>query len=77
VDVAAAAVLRQNLVDMSRGGTAILVVSEELEELFEICDRIAVMYRGRLSEAAARDMTSIEEVGLLMAGAGAAFGTAA
>lgn len=69
VDVAAAAFLRQSLIDLSRRGAAILVVSEELEELFEICDRIAVIYQGALSDAKPCATTSIGEVGLLMAGA--------
>ncbi len=77
VDVAAAAFLRQTLLDLSRDGTAILVVSEELEELFEICDRIAVIYRGRLSPAAPRAESSVEAIGLLMAGSGPAFQPAA
>ena len=51
VDVAAAAFIRQKLIDLSRGGAAVLVISEELDELFEMCDRIAVICRGRLSPA--------------------------
>ena len=49
VDVGAAAAIRQRLVDLSRSGTAVLVISEELDELFEITDRLYVMFRGRLS----------------------------
>jgi general nucleoside transport system ATP-binding protein len=77
VDVAASAFLRQSLIDLSRRGAAILVISEELDELFEICDRIAVIYQGRLSQPKPRAATSIEETGLLMAGIGAAFEIAA
>ncbi len=77
VDAAATAYLRQQLVDLSRRGTAVLVVSEELDELFEICDRISVMYQGRLSEPKVRAACRIEDVGLLMAGIGAAFDSAA
>jgi simple sugar transport system ATP-binding protein len=43
VDVGASAFIRQQLLDLSARGVAILVISEELEELFDICDRIAVM----------------------------------
>jgi simple sugar transport system ATP-binding protein len=68
VDVAAATLVRQSLLDLSRRGAAILVISEELEELFEICDRIAVLCRGRLFPARPRAQTSIEEVGLMMSG---------
>ena len=77
VDVAAAAFIRQALIDLSRAGTAVLVISEELDELFEICDRIAVIYQGRLSAAKPRAATNVEETGLLMAGVGPAFQTAA
>jgi simple sugar transport system ATP-binding protein len=68
VDVAAAAFLRQSLVDLSRRGTAVLVVSEELDELFEICDRIAVMFAGELSAAVPAAATDRDAVGLRMAG---------
>jgi simple sugar transport system ATP-binding protein len=77
VDVAAAAFIRQTLIDLSRAGAAVLVISEELEELFEICDRIAVLYHGRLSPAKPTAETSVEEIGLLMAGVGPAFQNAA
>ncbi|MBS1228313.1 MAG: transporter [Proteobacteria bacterium] len=68
VDVGASAVLRQALVDLSRNGVAIVLISEELEELFEISDRIAVLAEGRLSAAQPRGATSAESVGLKMSG---------
>ena len=68
VDVGASAVLRQALLDLSRTGVSILVVSEELEELFEIADRIAVLAQGRLSPARPRGELNAEKVGLQMAG---------
>ena len=46
----------------------VLVVSEDLDELFEICDRIAVIARGRLSPAVDVRATDATEVGMLMAG---------
>ncbi len=69
VDAAASAFIRQTLIDLSRAGAAILVISEELDELFEICDRLMVLCRGRLSPAQPLAATSVEEIGLLMAGA--------
>ena len=45
-----------------------LVISEELDELMEICDRLAVIAQGRLSPAKPIHETSAEEIGLLMAG---------
>jgi len=77
VDVAASAFLRQSLIDLSRRGAAILVISEELDELFEICDRIAVIFQGRLSDAKPCAATNVEELGLLMGGIGPAFEIAA
>ena len=68
VDVGAAAQIRQALLDLRDAGVAILVVSEELDELFEICDRLAVIAQGRLSEAKPVRQTNVEEIGMLMSG---------
>lgn len=70
VDVGAAVFIRQALLDLRAQGVAILVVSEELDELFEICDRIAVIYHGQLSEPQSVNDTNREAIGLLMGGAG-------
>ena len=79
LDVGAAAFIRQRLVALRNAGTAILVVSEELEELFEICDRIAVMFGGRLTAAVPARETSVAEIGAWMTGLfpGAGSGVAA
>jgi simple sugar transport system ATP-binding protein len=68
VDVGAAAFIRQALIDLRRAGTAILVISEELDELFEICDRIAVIANGRLSPSKRTADTNVEEIGVWMSG---------
>ncbi|PIE01081.1 MAG: ABC transporter [Thiothrix nivea] len=68
VDVGAAAFIRQTLVNLRNDGVAILVVSEELDELFEICDRIAVIHDGQLSAAQSSHDTNPEQIGLLMGG---------
>ena len=68
VDVGAAAQIRQAVIDLRDRGAGILVVSEELEELFEISDRIAVIGKGRLSPAKRTRDTGVEEVGRWMAG---------
>jgi simple sugar transport system ATP-binding protein len=68
VDVGAAAQIRQALIDLRDQGVAVLVVSEELDELFEICDRLAVIAQGRLSEARPTAATNAEEIGLMMSG---------
>jgi general nucleoside transport system ATP-binding protein len=69
VDAGASATIRQAIVDLSREGSAVVVISQDLDEIFEIADRIAVISRGQLSEAhPAKEMTA-EKIGLLMAGA--------
>jgi simple sugar transport system ATP-binding protein len=68
VDAGAAATIRQAIVDLARAGSAVLVISQDLDEIFEIASRIAVLSRGQLSEAyTAADLTA-EKIGLLMAG---------
>jgi general nucleoside transport system ATP-binding protein len=69
VDIGATLVIRQALIDLRDAGVAVLVVSEELEELFSICDRIAVIAGGRLSAAMPSSQWSAETVGLSMTGA--------
>jgi simple sugar transport system ATP-binding protein len=68
VDVGASAQIRQALIDLRDAGVAVLLVSEELDELFEVCDFIAVMTRGRLSPVKAARETNAGELGLLMGG---------
>jgi simple sugar transport system ATP-binding protein len=69
VDAGAAAMIRQALIDLARNGSAVLVISQDLDEIFEIADRIAVISRGELSEARPAEELSLEQIGLLMAGA--------
>jgi general nucleoside transport system ATP-binding protein len=68
VDAGSAAAIRQSLLDMSAGGAAILVISQDLEELFEISDQMAVLCDGHLSEFQPAGDLTVEEIGLLMAG---------
>jgi len=68
VDIGASAEIRQALIDLRDAGVAVLLVSEDLDELFEVCDRIAVMTQGRLSPAKAVRETNPEELGMLMGG---------
>jgi general nucleoside transport system ATP-binding protein len=72
VDAGAAATIRQALLDLAGRGAAVLVVSQDLDELAEIADRIAVMFRGRLSEAIDAGAATRERLGLLMGGSEAA-----
>ncbi|WP_324732942.1 ABC transporter ATP-binding protein [Pseudomonas paeninsulae] len=68
VDVGASAFIRQQIIDLRNAGCAVLVVSEELDELFEICDRIAVIADGRLSPTRPLAETSVEDIGVWMSG---------
>jgi general nucleoside transport system ATP-binding protein len=68
VDVGAALIIRQALLDLRDKGAAILVISEELDELFEIADRIAVIAGGHLSDGAPRELTNRDRIGLAMTG---------
>jgi simple sugar transport system ATP-binding protein len=68
VDVGAAILIRQSLIELRNQGVALLVVSEELEELFMMCDRIAVIADGRLSPSVPLAETNIEQIGLWMSG---------
>ena len=49
-------------------GAAVLVISQDLEELFEIADRLSVIYEGHLSPARETEKLSVDEIGLLMGG---------
>ena len=70
VDALAAATIRQALLDLCARGAALLIISQDLDELFEISDRIAVIHTGTLSEALPARSATREQIGLLMAGMG-------
>jgi ABC-type uncharacterized transport system ATPase subunit len=69
VDAGAAARIRQALIDLARGGSAVLVISQDLDELFELSDSIAVMHDGHLSKPLPIGDATYEKIGLLMGGA--------
>ena len=66
VDVAAAALIREEIRLLAQTGTAVLIVSEDLDQLFDICTSLTVMNEGRLSRTFEISQTNIEEIGLLM-----------
>jgi simple sugar transport system ATP-binding protein len=68
VDVGAAAQIRGEILALREKGCAVLVVSEELDELFEICDRLHVMAKGRLSPSIDRAQATVEQIGAWMSG---------
>jgi ABC-type uncharacterized transport system ATPase subunit len=68
LDVGATEFLRKELLKLRAGGGSVLLISEDLEELFELCDRIAVMFTGRFMGILTADDASMETIGLMMAG---------
>lgn len=68
VDVGAAAQIHNELLALKATGCAILVVSEELDELFSLCDRLHVIAQGRLSPSIAVEDATREQIGLWMSG---------
>jgi simple sugar transport system ATP-binding protein len=69
VDAGAAARIRQALIDLARAGSAVLVISQDLDEIFEISDSIVVMHDGKLSAPVPIAEATYERIGLLMGGA--------
>jgi general nucleoside transport system ATP-binding protein len=68
VDVGAAARIRSEILSLRDKGCAVLVISEEIDELFELADRLQVIYKGELSPSMHRAEASLEKVGLWMSG---------
>ncbi|EJN04919.1 ABC transporter ATP-binding protein [Phyllobacterium sp. YR531] len=74
VDAGAAALIRQALVNLARSGSAVVVISQDLDELFEISDMMAAMVHGRLSQSVPIEAMNMERAGLMMGGADASSG---
>jgi simple sugar transport system ATP-binding protein len=68
VDVGASAQIRGEILALRDKGCAVLVVSEELDELFEICDRLYVMANGKLSPSIDRKVATVAQMGEWMSG---------
>ncbi|MDG4647247.1 ABC transporter ATP-binding protein [Roseibacterium sp. SDUM158017] len=69
VDASAAAAIRQALLDLASDGAAVIVISQDLDELLEISDRFCALNEGRLSAPRPARGLSMEEVGLMLGGA--------
>jgi ABC-type uncharacterized transport system ATPase subunit len=69
VDAAAAAAIRQSILDRAAAGAAVVVISQDLDELLEIADNFAVLNGGRLSVPRPVQGLTVEEIGLMMGGA--------
>jgi simple sugar transport system ATP-binding protein len=69
VDASAAAAIRQAILDRAAEGAAVVVISQDLDELLEIADRFAVLNGGRLTDPRPVQGLTIDEIGLMMGGA--------
>lgn len=68
LDVGAIEYVHRRILEQRESGTAVLYISTELEELMNICDRIAVMFRGEIMGIVRPEDVTIQEIGLMMAG---------
>ena len=68
VDIGAATAIRQKLLNLAQTGKAVIVISQDLEEIFQLSDTIAVLNNGNLSEILSADDISAANIGLLMGG---------
>ncbi len=68
VDAAAAAAIRQAILDRASGGAAVVVISQDLDELLEIADDFAALNGGRLTQTRPVQGLTVDEIGLMMGG---------
>ena len=68
IDAGAELFIRQSLINLAKKGTAIIVISQDIDELLEITDRMSVIYKGNLSDPLDTKNISLEKLGLLMGG---------
>ena len=69
VDIGATEYIHERLLEQRRQGSATLLISEDLDEILALSDRIAVLYEGRVMDIIPRSAATAERLGLLMAGA--------
>jgi len=70
LDIGATEAVHRLLLELRREGTGILLISEDLDELLALSDRLLVLYEGQVMGEVQPAQASIEEIGLMMAGAG-------
>ena len=70
IDAGAEHSIRKSLIELAKNGTSIIVISQDLDELFEISHRISVIFNGKLSKSYETRNISVSEIGLLMGGQG-------
>ncbi len=68
LDVGATEFLRRHLLELRRQGSTVLLFSEDLEEIFELCDRVAVIFGGEFMAILDADDSRFSDIGLMMAG---------
>ena len=68
LDIGASEYVHEQLLKQRADGTAILLISEDLDEILALSDRIAVIYEGKIMDILYRETATREEIGLLMAG---------
>ena len=68
LDVSATEYVHRRLMEQRSQGTATLLISEDLDEILNLSDRIAVIYEGQIMGVANRDDVTVEQLGLMMAG---------
>ncbi len=68
LDVGATEAVRRRILEQREQGRAVLLISEDLDELFSVADRIAVLYEGRVMGVVPAEEASIDQLGLMMAG---------
>ncbi len=69
VDAAAAAAIRQKILDCAATGAAVVVISQDLDELLEISDSFAVLNEGRMTRPRPTPGLTMDEIGMMMGGA--------
>jgi ABC-type uncharacterized transport system ATPase subunit len=70
LDVGAIDYVHQKLVEARRDGAAILLISDDLDEIMQLADKVVVMYQGRVSPAMDRGQVDLQAVGMAMTGGG-------
>jgi len=68
VDASAAAQIRQSLMDLAAGGAAVVVISQDLDELMEVSDNFCALNEGRLTRPRPAKGLTVEEIGLMLGG---------
>jgi simple sugar transport system ATP-binding protein len=70
LDVAATATVRSLIARAAAAGTAVVMISEDLDEVLDVSDRVAVMCGGRVTGVVVAEGADVEEIGLMMMGHG-------